>query len=106
MRAEIARRLAEHAFERAIELSERLKPNVVCDLANAQVGIEQAGPRIFHAYTRDVIGELQAGGFVENFAEMKDARSRRLRHISQRTLVGPVLVDVLTRFEHERRFSI
>ena len=35
MGAEIARRLSEYAFESAIELGERLKSDVVGNLANA-----------------------------------------------------------------------
>ena len=58
MRAKIARRLAEHPFKGAIELGERLKSNVVGNLADAQIGVEQAGTRIFDAHTRDIIGEL------------------------------------------------
>src|SRR6266545_724533 len=81
-RAELTGRLTKDTFESAVELRERLKSDVVGDFTDAQVRVEKPGPGIFQAHTGYVIGELQAGGFVENFAEMKYTRTRRLRHIS------------------------
>ena len=50
-RAKLTRRLAEDAFESAIELGERLKAGVIGYLADADIGIEQPGARTFHADT-------------------------------------------------------
>jgi len=73
--AELARRLSKDAPKRAIELGERLKPDVVGHLADASVGIEQLRPRALRAKARNIVGKGQAGALVKDFAEVKDARS-------------------------------
>ena len=55
MRAKFSWRLAKNPFECAIELRERLKAYVVCDLADAEIWVQQPGSRIFKAHTRDVV---------------------------------------------------
>jgi hypothetical protein len=50
--------LAKNPFKRAIEVRERLKPDVVRDLANAKVRVQQPIPRVFQPHARNVIGEL------------------------------------------------
>jgi len=57
-RAKFGRRLAKHAFEGAIELRERLKSHVVSDFADAQVWIQELGPRVFQAHAGDIISEF------------------------------------------------
>jgi len=57
-RPEFGGRLTKNSFERAIELRERLKADVVCNLADAEIRIQQPVSRVFQAHTRDVIGEL------------------------------------------------
>ena len=81
MRAEIARRFTKDAFERAVELRQRLKADVICDFADAEIRVQQSIASIFETHTRDVIGKLQSRSFVENFAEMKNARAGSLCHI-------------------------
>ena len=66
-------RLSEHAFEAAIELGERLEADIVCDFADAAARIEKLCPRFLQTDPRDVVGEFQAGGLVEYFAEMEHA---------------------------------
>ena len=57
-RPKLAGRLTENAFECAIELRERLKADVVCDFADAEIRVQQPVARVFQAHTRNVIGEL------------------------------------------------
>jgi len=57
-RPELSGRLTKNAFECAIELRERLKPDVVRDFANAQIRVQQPIARILQADARYVIGEL------------------------------------------------
>ena len=57
-RAEFRWGLTKDPFECAIELRERLKPNIVRDLANAKISIQQAIAGVFQAYARDVVSEL------------------------------------------------
>ena len=58
MRAEIGGRLTKNPFERAIELRQGLKADVVCDFADAEIRVEQPVARVFQADARDVVGEL------------------------------------------------
>lgn len=106
MRAKFSGRLTEHAFEHAVELRERLESYVVSDFADATVWIQKLRARVLETHARDVIGEFQAGRFVKNFAEMKDARASRFSHSRQRKWLRLVLVDVFARFEDERRLGI
>src|SRR2546430_301162 len=71
--AELGGRLPEDAFEHAIKLSERLEADVVSDFADAAAWIQELSLCIFQPNPRDVVGELQARGFFEHFAEVKDA---------------------------------
>ncbi len=67
----VARRFAKHALVGPVKLCERLEPNVVSYLANPAIRVEELRPRIFDAHSRDIVGELQPGGSVEDFAEVK-----------------------------------
>ena len=58
MSPEFSRRLAEDALERAIELGERLEPDVVSNFADAPARIQELGLGVFEADPRNVIGEL------------------------------------------------
>ena len=58
MVAKLARRLAEHAFERAIELRERLKSNVIRHFADAPIRIQQLRACVFKPDPRNVICKL------------------------------------------------
>src|SRR5256885_2216708 len=95
MGPKFGRRLAEDAFKGAIELGERLKPDVVSDLADTQARIEQPRPGIFQPHARDVVGEGQTGAAVEDFAKVKHTCSGRFRHISEGQRFDFVFVDVI-----------
>ena len=57
-RSELGGRLAKNAFECSIKLRERLKADVVCYFADAEIRIQQPVARVFQSHTRDVVGEL------------------------------------------------
>ena len=57
-RPEFGGRLTKNSFERAIELRERLKADVVCNFADAKIRVQQPVARIFQAHTRNVVGKL------------------------------------------------
>ena len=73
-------RLAEDAFEHAVELRERLKTDVVGDLADSAARIQELRFCVLQPHPRDIIGKFETGGPLEDFAEMKHARARRLGH--------------------------
>jgi hypothetical protein len=50
--------LAENAFERPIELRERLETDIVCDFADPEIRVQQPVARVFQTHTRDIVGEL------------------------------------------------
>ncbi len=60
MLAKFGGRLAEDAFEHAIELGERLKADVVGDFADSSVGIQKLGPCVLKPDARNVVGEFQS----------------------------------------------
>ena len=71
--------MTKNPFECAIELRERLKADVVCDFADAEIRIQQPVARVFQAHARDVVGKFQSRGFVEDFAEMELGHRRPLQ---------------------------
>jgi hypothetical protein len=71
--------LAVDPPEGAIELGERLEPNIVGNLADPPIGIEQLAARFLRPHPRKIIGKFQPGALVEDFAEMKNARARGRR---------------------------
>ena len=79
MGAEFGGGLAEDALEHAIELRERLEPDVVGDLADAAARIQELGLGVLQSDPGDVVGELKAGGFLEDFTEMKHAQRSALQ---------------------------
>src|ERR1700686_3707035 len=84
MCAKFGRRLAEDSPEGAIELGERLEPDIVSNLADSRVRIQQPVPGILQAHARDIVGELKSRALAKNFAEMKHACARRFGDIGQR----------------------
>ncbi len=79
MGAEFSGGLAEDAFEHAVELGERLKPDVVRDFADAAAWIQKLGLGVFQADPGDVIGKLKPGRFLKDLAKMEDAGAGGLR---------------------------
>jgi hypothetical protein len=84
MFAKLGGRLAEDSLEGAIELGERLEPDVVSNLADPPIRIQQPVPGIFQAHACDIVGELKSRALVKNFAKMKHACARRFGDIGQR----------------------
>src|ERR1700726_169360 len=81
MCAKFGRRLAEDSLEGAIELGERLEPDVIRNLADPPIRIQQLVPGILQAHPRDIVGEFKSGALVKNLAEMKQAYARRFGDI-------------------------
>lgn len=106
LRSKLARRLPEDAFERAIELGERLESGVVGNLTNTGVGIEQFCPRSLGSNPAKIIGEGEPGAFVKGLAEMENTRACRRRDIRERNLLRLVRPNVLPRFGDQKRFTI
>src|SRR4026207_1255650 len=94
MRSEFTRGLAEDSFKHPVELSQRLKTNVVGDLAYAAVGIQKLTFGIFQTHACNVIGKLEAGCFLKDFTEVKNACARGLCHHRQRKRLHLVLLNV------------
>jgi hypothetical protein len=74
LRAVLGGRLAQQLLEDAVEMRERLEPDLERDLAHAQVGIQQEILRLFNANAGQVVGEVDAGDLLEHLAEVKRAR--------------------------------
>ena len=80
MLAKFGWRLAKDAFEHAVELRERLKTDIVGDLADSAARIQKLRLCVLQPHPRDVIGKFETGGPLEDFAEMKHAHAGRLGH--------------------------
>src|SRR5213078_2434359 len=72
-RPEFAGRLAHDLFEDAIEMSQRLKPNFIRNLANAEIGIQKQVAGVFDPDPGEVFGEVDAAVFFEHFTKIKGA---------------------------------
>ena len=61
VRTKFGRRLAENSFEHPVKLRERLKSDIVGDLADSPARVEQLRTRVFKPDPGNVIGKFKAG---------------------------------------------
>ena len=102
----IRRRLAEDFFENAVEVREGLETNFKRDLADAKIRIEQEILGFFNPHPRDVVGEIDAGDFLEHFAKIIAAHVHCLGDLAQRYFLGLMIVNVSARFADDGRLGI
>src|SRR3569833_1273110 len=86
--------LAEHFFEDAVEVRQRLEPDFKRNLAHAQIGIEQQILRFFNPHPRQVIRKIDPGNLLEHFAKIKGTHIDGLGHLTERQVFGLMLLNV------------
>ena len=74
---------AGDVFEGAVEMGQGLKADFIGDLADAVAKVEEEGLRPFDADAHDVVGEVDAGGLLEEPAEVEPAHANFLRDDGQ-----------------------
>ena len=75
-------RLAEDFFENPVKMCQRLEPDLERNLADPQVPIEKQVPGFLNAHARQIVGEIDAGYLLEQFAKIKCARVDGLCHLA------------------------
>lgn len=65
--------MADHFAEDAIKVGEGLETDFIGDFAHAQVGIDEEVFGLLDAHAGEVVGEIEAGGLFEHFAEIEGA---------------------------------
>jgi len=70
-----------------------LESDLVGDFAHAQIWIEQQVLGFFNPHPREVFREIDAGGFLEEFAEIERADIEGARYFAQRNGVRLVRLD-------------
>src|SRR6266571_404793 len=81
--------------EDAIEMRERLKAHLVGNFANAAIRIEQERFGLFDPHPRQIIGERQTSGTLEQFTKIKCARVYGFCDCGQTDRVALILRDKL-----------
>ena len=87
------RRFAGDPFEDTIEMSERLKADLVSNFTDTVVEIQQEVLRLFHTDTGEVVSEVQPRHFLECFAEVECAHPCLRGHRGEREFFLVLLFD-------------
>ena len=102
----ITGRLADQLSEDPIEVCQRLKTDLISDLAHPQVRIQQEVFRLLDANTGQIVGEMESGGFLESLAEIKSAGVYGASDSSERKIFGMMRIDEISRAADRERLGV
>lgn len=98
--AKLRGRATDDSLERAIEVRHGLKAAREGSFANSRVGIEQERLRFLHSNSREVIGEIHPGRFLEHLAKVMPADVSHLGDPPERQRLRLMGLDKLSRSRH------
>lgn len=98
--AKLRGRATDDSLKRAIEVRHGLKAACEGSFANSRVGIEQKRLRFLHSNSREVIGEIHPGRFLEHLAKVMPADVSHLGDPPERQRLRLMDLDKLSRSRH------
>ena len=98
--AKLRGRATDDSLKRAIEVRHGLKAACEGSFANSRVGIEQKRLRFLHSNSREVIGEIHPGRFLEHLAKVMPADVSHLGDPTERQRLRLMDLDKLSRSRH------
>ena len=93
-------RVTDDSLKRAIEVRHGLKAACEGSFANSRVGIEQKRLRFLHSNSREVIGEIHPGRFLEHLAKVMPADVSHLGDPPERQRLRLMVSHKLSRSRH------
>ena len=98
--AKLRGRATYDSLKLAIEIRHGLKSACEGNFANSRVGIEQKRLRFLHSNSREVIGEIHPGRFLEHLAKVMPADVSHLGDPPERQRLRLMSLDKLSRSRH------
>lgn len=98
--AKLRGRATYDSLKLAIEVRHGLKAACEGSFANSRVGIEQKRLRFLHSNSREVIGEIHPGRFLEHLAKVMPADVSHLGDPPERQRLRLMGLDKLSRSRH------
>src|SRR6476646_10991345 len=98
--AKLRGRATDDSLKRAIEVRHGLKAACEGSFANSRVGIEQKRLRFLHSNSREVIGEIHPGRFLEHLAKVMPADVSHLGDPPERQRLRLMGLYKLSRSRH------
>ena len=98
--AKLRGRATDDSLKLAIEVRHGLKAACEGNFANSRVGIEQKRLRFLHSNSREVIGEIHPGRFLEHLAKVMPADVSHSGDPTERQRLRLMGLDKLSRSRH------
>ena len=104
--AKLRGRTTDDSLKLAIEIRHGLKSAGEGNFANSRIGIEQKRLRFLHSNSREVVDEINPGGFLEHFAKVMPADISHVGDPPERQWLRLMVLDELPRSRHICRFIL
>src|SRR5204863_950566 len=93
-------RATDNSLKLAIEVRHGLKSACEGSFANSRIGIEQKRLRFLYSNSREVVGEIHPGRFLEHLAKVMPADIGHLGDSPERQRLRLMVLDKLSRSRH------
>jgi len=98
--AKLRGRATDDSLKLAIEVRHGLKSACEGSFADSRIGIEQKRLRFLHSNSREVVGEIYPGRFLEHLAKVMPADISHLGDPPERQRLRLMVLDKLSRSRH------